>query len=192
MLSTLALSSLHMTLPYTTCVTRTFIPSHATLTEKAQANDHSPFFCMMMQVTTYLKGLLRPPSFLMQFSKHVDVHWLTCTHTHSPTHTTNESYAVHACATVQRTLSVSSLCRHVRTHSLQVCPPSTLPAQPPVYRCAYAPRNDSVCRAALAVHVRARNAVGSNIRSVTATGQKHLPPWPLRTGCSGARRQWTP
>jgi len=32
----------------------------------------------MMHVTTYLKGLLRPPNFFMQFSRHVDVHWLTC------------------------------------------------------------------------------------------------------------------
>lgn len=39
---------------------------------------HPPFFCMMIQVTTYLKGLFSPASFLMQFSKHADVHWLTC------------------------------------------------------------------------------------------------------------------
>lgn len=38
----------------------------------------SPFFCMMIHVTTYLNGLFSAASFLMQFSKQLDVHWLTC------------------------------------------------------------------------------------------------------------------
>lgn len=37
----------------------------------------SPFFCMITQVTTYLKGLFRPVSFLIQFSRQLEVHWLT-------------------------------------------------------------------------------------------------------------------
>ncbi len=37
----------------------------------------APFFCMMTQVTTYLKGLFMPVSFLMQFSRQLEVHWLT-------------------------------------------------------------------------------------------------------------------
>lgn len=45
---------------------------------QTQPERYSPFFCMIMHVTTYLKGLFRPPSFFMQFSKQVDVHWLTC------------------------------------------------------------------------------------------------------------------
>lgn len=41
--------------------------------------SHSPFFCMMMHVTTYLKGLFKAVNRLMQCSKQLEVHWLTCT-----------------------------------------------------------------------------------------------------------------
>jgi len=37
----------------------------------------APFFCMMAHVTTYLKGLFSAVSRFMQFSKQLDVHWLT-------------------------------------------------------------------------------------------------------------------
>lgn len=34
----------------------------------------APFFCMMTQVTTYLKGFCRDTNRLMQFSRQLDVH----------------------------------------------------------------------------------------------------------------------
>ena len=42
----------------------------------------SPFFCMIMVVTTYLKGLFRSANRLIQVSRQVDVHWPTCTGRH--------------------------------------------------------------------------------------------------------------
>lgn len=45
---------------------------------RARSQRGVPFFCMMMHVTTYLNGLFRAVNRLIQCSKQLDVHWLTC------------------------------------------------------------------------------------------------------------------
>lgn len=73
----------HSTSPFYTCrqpksSRSNWWMDHMLETSQADMLRRSPFFCMMTHVTTYLNGLLSAANFLMQFSKQLLVHWLTC------------------------------------------------------------------------------------------------------------------